>query len=227
MLKRNKFLILAAFTAVLMLLAHLGGRAASAAPAFTFAEEAREVYLTFDDGPSTVVTGKILDTLKREGVNATFFIVGDRIGGREEVLKRLAAEGHSIGVHSQTHCYGAIYSSPEALIEDVKACAALIEKTTGVRPRLYRFPGGGRHPREEALLGEMGYRIIWWNAVNGDSEIAHADAKTLAETAVRTAEGKKRVVLLMHDRADCRATAEALPAIISAFREQGCVFRAF
>ncbi len=227
MQKRNGFYILAAFAIILMLLAHFSGRMAATAPAFTFASEAREVYLTFDDGPSTVVTGEILDTLKEENVKATFFLVGERIDGREEVVRRMAKEGHTIGVHSMTHRYDMIYSSPEALAEDVGKCAARIEKVTGVTPRVYRFPGGGRHAREEQLLKEMGYRIVWWNAVNGDSEIAHADAETLAKTALSTSAGKGQVVLLMHDRADCTETAKALPAIIAAFREEGCVFRAF
>lgn len=227
MLKRSQYLILAAFAVLLALLAHFSGRMAAAEPAFTFAEEAREVYLTFDDGPSTVVTGNILDVLKKEQIKATFFIVGERVYGRETILKRMAEEGHTIGVHSQSHRYDKIYASSEALVKDVKACAALIEKTTGVAPKFYRFPGGGRHEKEAELLKGLGYHIVWWNAVNGDAETCKADAETLVQTALRTAKGKKRVVLLMHDRADCTATAEALPAIIRAFREEGCVFRAY
>ena len=221
--KRNQYLILAAFA---VLLAHFSGRMA-AEPAFTFAKEEREVYLTFDDGPSTRVTGSILDTLKKEGIKATFFIVGERIPGREEVLRRIAAEGHTIGVHSQGHRYKEIYSSEEAFRKDVEACSRAIEKVTGITPGIYRFPGGGRHAREEALLKKMGYRIVWWNAVCGDGEDLSAPPEQLLRSSLETAKGKKRVVLLMHDRADCTATAKALPAIIKAFREEGCVFRAF
>ena len=226
MLKRNQYLLLAAFAVLLAILAHFSGRMA-ATPAFTFADERREVFLTFDDGPSTVVTGKILDTLQEENIKATFFVVGERVYGRKEVLKRMVREGHTVGVHSQSHRYDEIYASAEALVGDVQACAKLIEETTGVAPKVYRFPGGGRHEREEEILQGLGYHIVWWNAVNGDAELTAPDAQTLAETALRTSKGKKRVVLLMHDRADCAATAEALPAIIKAFREEGCVFRAF
>ncbi len=215
---------------ILMLAAHLSGRN-MATPAFTFAEEKKteekEIYLTFDDGPSTKVTGSILDTLAQKGVKATFFIVGDRVRGREETLKRIAAEGHTLGVHSATHRYDLIYGSLEAFRKDVSACAEVIERCTGIFPRVYRFPGGGRHPAEEEILKEMGYKAVWWNAVCGDEEIPHADAETLTATAVETAEGKSHVVLLLHDSAPHRATAEALPAIIDYFLENHYVFKAF
>ena len=125
------------FLAVLLVLfAHLCGRT-MAAPAFTFAAEQKEIYLTFDDGPSTVVTGNILDTLKKENVKATFFIVGERVHGRKSVLQRIANEGHTVGVHSASHCYEEIYSSNEALSKDVAACAEMIERITGTPPHFY------------------------------------------------------------------------------------------
>ena len=95
MQKKYLPLAVAVLVTLLVLFAHLGARLTMATPAFTFADTGREVYLTFDDGPSTVVTGRILDTLKEENVKATFFIVGDRVFGREETLKRIAREGHT------------------------------------------------------------------------------------------------------------------------------------
>ena len=105
--------------------------------AFSFAaESARRVYLTFDDGPSTVVTGRVLDILKEEHIKATFFIVSDMAKTRQETLLRIAEEGHSLGVHSASHDYRRIYSSDEALLADIDECAAYIFHTTGVTPRL-------------------------------------------------------------------------------------------
>lgn len=215
------------FAALLLLLAHLGGRM-TAVPTFSFAAEKR-IYLTFDDGPSTVVTGRILDILKEEDVKATFFVVGDRIEGREEVLRRIAAEGHTIGVHSQTHIYRSIYSSDEALLKDVDACAETIRRVTGITSRVYRFPGGGGKRKEEqtALLRRKGYRVVGWNAVCGDEEIAGAGSEDLYRAAVRTSAGKEPIVLLCHDSATHRATAEALPAIIAHFKAEGYTFMAY
>ena len=214
-----------AFTALAVL---VGMRTARAQTVFSYAEE-KTVYLTFDDGPSTVVTGRILDTLQEENVKATFFIVSDRVRGREETLRRIAAEGHTLGVHSATHDYKAIYASDEALLSDVDTCAAVIEHVTGISPRIYRFPGGGTSDlaRHTQLLQDHGYRVVRWNAVCGDEEIAHADAAQLVAESIRTAGQRKSVVLLLHDSAPHKATAEALPDIIRYFREQGYRFAAF
>ena len=219
------------FVILLVILAHFGARMTAAVPVFSFAEaeEERVVYLTFDDGPSTKVTNAVLDVLEKEDVKATFFVVSDRTAGREEVLRRIVREGHTVGVHSKSHEYNKIYASDESLLRDVEACAKVIYDLTGVTPRVYRFPGGGTSRREHhtQLLRSKGYRVVSWNAVCGDEEIPRASADVLFQTAVKTAQGKKSVVLLCHDSATHRATAEALPRIISYFREQGYVFRGF
>lgn len=217
------------FVVMLVLLAHFGERLITTVSTFSFADERREVYLTFDDGPSTVVTSKILDILKEEDVKATFFIVSDRVAGREEVLRRIANEGHTLGVHSKSHVYSEIYKSDETLLKDIDACAAVIKKVTGVVPNVYRFPGGGttEKARQTKLVEEHGYRVVGWNSVCGDEEIPHASADVLVQTSVKTSKNKQRVVLLCHDSAYRKETAEALPKIIESFREQGYVFCAF
>ena len=67
------------------------------------AEDDKVIYLTFDDGPGGQTTEKVLDILKEENVPATFFLIGDQFEGQEEVLKRIAEEGHSLGLHSMSH----------------------------------------------------------------------------------------------------------------------------
>lgn len=226
---QKKYVPLVVFlVALLVFAAHMGARAVLAEPAFTYAQEKR-IYLTFDDGPSTVVTGRVLDILKRENVRATFFIVSDRAHGREETLRRIVREGHTVGVHSTTHDYASIYASDEALLADVNECAQLIRRVTGVVAHVYRFPGGGSAHRERQtrLLQERGYRVVSWNAVCGDEEIRGADADTLVAESVRTAGTRANVVLLLHDSAPHKATAQALPAIIEHFRAQGYTFCAY
>lgn len=224
---RKKYISVVFLLALLLVLfAHFGARV-TAQPTFTYAEE-KKIYLTFDDGPSTVVTGRILDTLKQENVKATFFIVSDRAETRQSTLRRIAAEGHTLGVHSKTHDYKKIYASKESLKQDITACAAAIERITGVKPTCYRFPGGETkaHPWS-AFVENMGYRVVSWNAVCGDEEIPNASAQTLFDTSVKTAQGIRSVILLLHDSAPHKATAEALPEIIAHFRKLGYTFCAF
>ena len=226
---QKKYIPLAVFfVAILLAIAHFGGRL-SAVPAVTYAES-KTVYLTFDDGPSTKVTGEILNVLKRENVKATFFVVSDRVRGREEVLKQIAAEGHTLGVHSASHDYEKIYRSDEALMEDIDKCAKVIQRVAGVTARVYRFPGGGKQSdrkRQKALIEEKGYRVVGWNAVCGDEEIRGADSETLYCTAVKTSQGKNSVVLLLHDSAPHKTTAQALPDIIAYYRAEGYTFCSF
>lgn len=215
--------------ALLTLLAYCGLKALESTPTMSFAEEQKEVYLTFDDGPSTSVTERVLDVLKEKEVKATFFIVSDRVYNRESTLKRMAREGHTLGVHSATHEYSKIYASDEALLKDVQKCADVIQKVAGVKPQVYRFPGGGSSAKERhtKLLESHGYRVVGWNAVCGDEEIWHASPDVLVQETVKTSKGKQPVVLLLHDSAAHKATAEALPRIIEYYREQGFVFRVF
>ena len=212
------------FVVLLIILAHFSGRALAVPASFTYAEE-KEVYLTFDDGPSNSVTVPVLDTLKEEGVKATFFIVSDRAHGREDIVKRMAGEGHALGVHSASHKYSEIYASNETLLKDIDKCAAFIKKTTGVVPTVYRFPGGSfTHKEKKELVKNHGYRVVDWNAVCGDEEIKNASAETLVKTALDTSKCKAKVVLLMHDSAPHKATAEALKEIISYYKERGYTF---
>lgn len=233
---QKKYLPLALVLVVLLtLLALVGMRTMEAAPTIGFAAESKQdsavkqVYLTFDDGPSTVVTGRILDILGEEQVKATFFIVSDRVYRREETLKRIASEGHTLGVHSATHIYHEIYASDEAFLKDVKTCASVIEKTTGITPRVYRFPGGGPKNKEHhtEILKRLGYRVVGWNAVCGDEEIPHASAEQLLQETIKTSQGKEKVILLLHDSATHKETARALPGIISYFRDRGFTFCQF
>ncbi len=228
MQKRNVFFVL--FLAfILVLLSHLGTRMAEATPAFSFAQEEKKIYLTFDDGPSTKVTNAVLDILAEEEVRATFFIVSDRALTRQDTLRRIASEGHTLGVHSKTHDYFSIYADEQALLDDIRACAQVISRVTGVSPTVYRFPGGQRTQNEQfrPAIEEAGYRVVGWNACCRDEEVYGASADLLFEESVKSAKGKNTVVLLCHDSASHGETAKALPRIIAHFRAQGYTFCAF
>jgi len=197
----------------------------------TFADEADEkvIYLTFDDGPSDKVTPKILDVLKEENVKATFFVIGRNAETRKKLLKREADEGHTVAVHSYSHDYTEIYASPESLIKDIKKCNDVIEKVTGKRTTLYRFPGGsfGLSKRLVSAVTDYGMRYIDWNASTRDAEIISPTPEQLYTAAITTPADRHRVVLLAHDATTKTATAEALKSIIGYYRHNGYAFAAF
>ena len=198
---------------------------------FSFAEseDVKCVYLTFDDGPSDRVTPKILDVLKEENVNATFFIIGQQAQTRKYLLQREIDEGHTVAVHSYTHEYGEIYSSPESLIKDIDKCNEVIKSVTGKYSDLYRFPGGSYGLSEKLIsaVKEHGMKPIDWNASFSDAEIYNATPAQIFDAAITSADCCEKVVILAHDSTNKSATALALKDIIRHFKNQGYTFKAF
>lgn len=189
------------------------------------AQTPKTVYLTFDDGPSDRVTPKILDVLDEENVKATFFIIGQQAERRDYLIKREAESGHTVAVHSYTHNYSEIYSSPHSLIADIDRCNDVIESITGKRSDLYRFPGGSYGLREELIAAAAGHgmRYVDWNASTRDAECP-GSAGQLFDSAVATSAGLDRVVLLSHDSTYKTSTPEATRRLIKYYKENGYTF---
>lgn len=189
------------------------------------AQTPKTVYLTFDDGPSDRVTPKILDVLDEENVKATFFIIGQQAERRDYLIKREAESGHTVAVHSYTHNYSEIYSSPHSLIADIDRCNDVIESITGKRSDLYRFPGGSYGLREEliAAAARHGMRYVDWNASTRDAECP-GSAGQLFDSAVATSAGLDSIVLLSHDSTYKTSTPEATRRLIKYYRENGYTF---
>lgn len=199
---------------------------------FSFADEkevAKCVYLTFDDGPSDRVTPKILDVLDEEGVKATFFIIGKNAENRQYLIEREFSSGHTVAVHSYSHDYKSIYSSPKALLEDIEKCNDVLEQITGERSHLYRFPGGSYNlssPLVNAVCN-AGYRYVDWNASIRDAEILNPTPTQLVNAAVSTTSDRNNVVLLCHDSTTKTTTAQALKTIIRYYKSKDYVFETF
>ncbi|MGN1180730.1 MAG: polysaccharide deacetylase family protein [Suilimivivens sp.] len=187
-------------------------------------EEQKIMYLTFDDGPSAENTDKVLDVLKERNVKATFFVIGEYVRKHPETAKRIVAEGHTIGIHCDVHDYGSLYASVEGYIADFEKAYNTVYEVTGVETRLFRFPGGSVNAYNKAIrrdiieeMEKRGFVYFDWNA---SLEDAAGDAKTpeeLIQNAKDTTLGRKRVVMLAHDRVE--NTALALDALIDAFPE--------
>ncbi len=198
---------------------------------FSFADtlDVKTVYLTFDDGPSDRVTPKILDVLKKENVKATFFIIGKQAKTRQNLLKRIYGEGHTLAVHSYTHEYSSIYASETAIIEDIDRCNDLIYAVTGRKSNIYRFPGGSFNLPEKLIeaVKAHGMRYVDWNASMRDAEIINPTAHQLYKAAITSSADTHNVVLLAHDSTTKTATAEALPDIIKYYKQNGYTFSTF
>ncbi len=198
-------------------------------------EDGKKVaYLTFDDGPTMTVTPKILDTLRRYNVKATFFQVGSLIEENPDMARRVYDEGHLLGNHSYAHNYSKLYATEESFMSEIDKTYQLIADIVGNEnyPKVFRFPGGGYNAgswgankqKYKEVLAQRGIRYCDWNALNGDAEGGTRSAAQLLERVKNTAK-KEDVVILMHDAAAKKTTAEALPSIIEYLISQGYEFK--
>ena len=164
----------------------------------------KTIYLTFDDGPSEY-TMALLDILDQYDVKATFFVTGSGSNGE---LWRMHMSGHSIGIHTLSHDYDAIYASEEAYFEDLNAVQDIIYRETGEKTSLLRFPGGGSNLASNFNRGIMtrlaeavqnaGFQYFDWNVDSDDAGDA-IKTKTVVENVIEGIREQRVSVVLQHD----------------------------
>ena len=188
---------------------------------------AKAVYLTFDDGPSSN-TEEILDALAEHDQKATFFVVGKNIEGREETLQRIVDEGHTLGIHGYSHDYDEIYSSVDAFLEDFHEAYQVVYDACGVYPTVFRFPGGSinAYNRDvyQPIIAEMirrGFVYYDWDVSGGDATGDDLSAEEICENVVQGVSETEHPVVLLHDAADKDATAEAVSEIVEQLLDIG------
>jgi len=152
-----------------------------------------EIALTFDDGPDPVYTPRLLDLLRRYGAKATFFVVGVHAERHPELLKRMAEEGHAIGIHNYVHKTNWLMR-PGTVKKQIRRTSEIIEQATGVKPIYYRPPWGIVNLFDFANLGYL--KIILWSAMFGDWRKRVGAERLTARMLKKLRPGE---VLLLHD----------------------------
>lgn len=182
------------------------------------------MYLTFDDGPSAESTEQILDILKEHNIKATFFVIGENVRKHPETARRIVEEGHTIGIHCDVHDYDMLYESADSYVADFEKAYDTVLSVTGVRAKIFRFPGGSINAYNKGVYKDIiaamearGFVYFDWNASVEDAAGGKPTPEELVQNARDTSLGRKRVILLAHDRVG--NTALALDALIDAFSE--------
>ena len=171
----------------------------------TSSGKGKTIYLTFDDGPG-VYTKKILDTLAKYNVKATFFVT-NQFPKYTYLIKDEKAAGHAVAVHTYTHNYN-IYKSVGTYVNDFNRMNNIIEKYTGSKSKIFRFPGGSSNTvsRKYArgvvrqIANKMtndGYKYFDWDVSSGDA--AGASRSKIYSNVVNGASRCSKCVILMHD----------------------------
>lgn len=158
-------------------------------------------------------------------------MIGEQITeDKEELVKKMAEQGHEIGVHTYTHEKDEIYASAQAYIEDVVKTSKRIEEVIGKKPVYYRFPWGSVNNyicsfRKEIIdtLAASGYQYIDWN-VSGEDSVGCPSIQMIYSNIKRDYNKYNEPVVLMHDSQSNQMTAEALSDIIKLFQDAGYEF---
>ena len=201
-----------------------------------YKSDEKQVYLTFDDGPSKKITPQILDILKQYDVKATFFLLGSRVELYPDLVKREFEEGHYIANHGYSHKYSQIYQSKDTTFAEYVQCENAIKNVLGnpdYNSYLFRFPGGSSGGKYEEvksqareLFNTYGVAYTNWNCLTGDAENKKTKEECIQEM-INTKNNQNSIILLMHDANDKQQTVDALPEIIQYFKNEDYTFKNF
>lgn len=189
----------------------------------------KSIYLTFDDGPSSL-TPQILDILKEHNIKATFFIIYSDSLESKLLYKRMIDEGHTIGVHSTCHQYPIIYQSTAKFLDDFAQTAIMLKQETGIKPEILRFPGGSINSYNKAIYQQTiaeiirrGYTYYDWN-VSAEDATSTITKDQIYNNVVTGVHKHNKSIVLMHDAGNKFDTLSALPSIINDLSDEGYNF---
>ena len=158
------------------------------------ARGSRQLALTYDDGPNDPYTWRLLELLDRHQVRATFFLIGRFVAQKPEIARAVAAAGHAIGNHTWNHS-NLIFSPAAEVHRQLQRTQKAIFDATGVEPKLFRPPFGGRRPVTLRIARALGLEPVMWNVSCYDWKPITADE--IAGHAARQIRGGD--VILLHD----------------------------
>ena len=175
----------------------------------------REVYLTFDDGPTPVVTPWVLNQLDRADAKATFFCLGRNVDKYPELYRQILASGHSVGNHSYSHLKG-FRSGVKRYMDDIHLASGLIDS------KLFRPPYGRILPGQvNAVLQE--YDIIMWDVLSIDYNSGLGGERVYRNVIKNVKEGS---IIVFHDSDKAADNLHyALPRTLNFLQNEGYTMR--
>ncbi len=185
--------------------------------------EEKVLYLTFDAGYENGNTAKILDTLQKHDVKATFFLVGNYIEKNADLVRRMVDEGHVVGNHTMHHRNMSKLRDPQVFRQELLDLEHLFQETTGKEmPKFYRPPEGVYSEENLKMAKEMGYKTVFWS-------LAYADWNQDAQPTKEQAFGKliprihNGAVVLLHSTSS--TNGEILDELLTKWESMGYRFQ--
>ncbi len=178
----------------------------------------KTIALTFDDGPSSETTPCVLDTLAHHGARATFFVLGENVRRHPELLRRIVAEGHAVGLHGDTHTPFVLPPARRVGEEIARTREAIRAACPAAgEPVWLRPPHGFKSLTLPVSARRNRCRLVAWSL--NPRDYRPSDAQTLASAVL--ARLRPGVIVLLHDGAANGPTAAALPRILDGLSAAG------
>jgi peptidoglycan/xylan/chitin deacetylase (PgdA/CDA1 family) len=198
----------------------------------------KELYLTFDDGPTPKITDWVLSTLKAYNAKATFFCIGNNIEKHPDIFQRILDEGHSIGNHTFNHLKG-WEQKTKVYLDDTDKTQKLINSKTqnqlsnsslnrsikfeNENLKLFRPPYGKFKTKQSKALQNLGYKIILWDVLSYDW-----DSDVSVENCLKnvTSAAKEGSIIVFHDSLKAsKNLTYVLPKVLKYYAEKGFQFK--
>ncbi|MGJ8743524.1 polysaccharide deacetylase family protein [Polaribacter sp.] len=215
-----------------------------------FSLEKKEIFLTFDDGPTPEITQFVLSELEKYNAKATFFCIGKNVKNNPKIFEKIIKNGHSVGNHTQNHFNGWQHTT-EAYLDNFLACKyhldRLIPKPTNnnnnnnntnkvlktsqenstnlkENPKLFRPPYGKIRKNQALEILKRGYKIIMWSVLSADFDTTISKEKCLENVLKNTSNGS---IVVFHDSVKAANKLKfVLPQVLAYFTKKGFVFKA-
>ncbi|MGL4850860.1 MAG: polysaccharide deacetylase family protein [Clostridium sp.] len=198
-------------------------------------EGTKTVYLTFDDGPSSINTERVLWILNKNKIKGSFFVVGKNAVKYRDKLEMLKDSGMGIYPHCNVHNYAQIYKDKESYFYDLNSCKNNLKAVIGedYEFNFVRLPGGATNEvskfdtKVDILnsLNKNGINYIDWNVDSGDAETVVVSANRLKNNFKRNCGKYKVEVVLMHDTDVKDSTVSTLQELINTYKNKGYEFK--
>lgn len=185
----------------------------------------KDLYLTFDDGPTPEITEWTLKTLDAFSAKATFFCIGANIEKYPDIFNKVIREGHAIGNHTQHHIKGWKTSTKDYISEVLTSESTIRSYSDIVQDRkLFRPPYGQIKPKQGKAITELGYEVVMWDVLSFDW-----DQNISAEQCYKNVltKSKSGSIIVFHDSIKAsKNMMDTLPKVLEEFSAQGYLFKA-
>ena len=184
--------------------------------------EEKVLYLTFDAGYENGCTAKILDVLKKHEVPAAFFLVGNYLEKNPDLVRRMVAEGHTVGNHTMHHPDMSKIAEKAAFSKELADLETLYQQITGAdMPKFYRPPQGNYSKENLQMAKELGYKTVFWSLayVDWNNDAQPSREQAFSKLIPRVHNG---AVVLLHSTS--KTNAEILDELLTRWTEMGYRF---